>query len=848
MILPSTVGAAKRTGEETGGASQRRRLAVYATLALIVVVGAFIRWDRLQYAEFNYDQALVLNLAYNFVHEGAFPLVGATSSVGSAQGPVEIYLLSLPLLFSDNPMISTAFVGLLQMLAVVGTYIFTARYFGRPAGLIAAAMFAANPYAIHHARKIWTPEYMPLFTLLFFAALYAAVVRRWPYGVALACPLLAVLYLTHASGIFLAPLLLLVVVMFWRRIGLRPLALGAALALVVALPYLWHESQQGFAGLGTLGNASVGTQSHFDLRSLSSVVELASAQGLSELANGGKNAVGGLASGLSWLSAALLFLGAGVAAWRTFTGWRARRSAQAAGSWEKYLLLLLWFAVPVLATVRHPADWYLHYFTVTYPLQFILIGVGLSSLPGLAQRLPFGTAVVRQGGMAAAVAALTVGLAVVNITAYSAYQSETQQEDPGEPYGVPLAYSEQAVQALREFTATHGDALVYVYCSFNQWPGLSYLARPDLTLNKVEPPEQVVLPKDGGNGVVFAIAANDAAAQPLSFTTTEDASPLVQGAHDLGFVDLPQLTVAGPSGFVYYRFLYLPPRVGAAVGPGYEQPEWQLGLRNGLDLAAYKVPETVRPGQEIDLSLVWSMPEAPEQYPWIEYNLFAHVVDRAGNTLAQQDWEMFQYRTLWRANEYLVADYRLTVPAGLSPGLVWLNVGAYDRFGRQPAPWTNAAGQPQGEAYKIGPIKIAPPTEVTAPPRNVGAVFGDAMELAGYSLDNANPAAGDTVVVTLHWQALAKPREDYVVSVQLLDAEGQLVAQHDAPPVAGNYPTSYWEAGEQIADAHPLAIPTSAKPGTYRLVALVYSAQSRARLATTGGDSVELAPLVVRGR
>lgn len=62
----------------------------------------------------------------------------------------------------------------------------------------------------------------------------------------------------------------------------------------------------------------------------------------------------------------------------------------------------------------------------------------------------------------------------------------------------------------------------------------------------------------------------------------------------------------------------------------------------------------------------------------------------------------------------------------------------------------------------------------------------------------------------LHWLVRAPIPGDYTTTVQLFDAAGERIAQHDAPPGGLFYPTSHWKTGEHIIETHPFVL----DPGT----------------------------------
>ncbi len=120
--------------------------------------------------------------------------------------------------------------------------------------------------------------------------------------------------------------------------------------------------------------------------------------------------------------------------------------------------------------------------------------------------------------------------------------------------------------------------------------------------------------------------------------------------------------------------------------------------------------------------------------------------------------------------------------------------------------------------------------------------LGDAFVLAGQAQPDSPPhvVPGDAALVQLRWQVLQDVRQRYKVSVQLLDAAGQVVAQRDSEPAGGSRPTDGWRAGEQILDNYALPIGWGTPPGEYRLQAAVYDAVSGERLTHSGGDAIAL--------
>jgi hypothetical protein len=87
----------------------------------------------------------------------------------------------------------------------------------------------------------------------------------------------------------------------------------------------------------------------------------------------------------------------------------------------------------------------------------------------------------------------------------------------------------------------------------------------------------------------------------------------------------------------------------------------------------------------------------------------------------------------------------------------------------------------------------------------------------------------------LWWLALKTPAADYTVFAHLFDpATEELVAQSDAQPRRGTYPTSWWTVGEVVSDTVTLPL-ADISDGSYRLAVGLYD-QTITRLQATGPD------------
>ncbi|MCK4832233.1 MAG: hypothetical protein KAS81_05670, partial [Anaerolineales bacterium] len=127
--------------------------------------------------------------------------------------------------------------------------------------------------------------------------------------------------------------------------------------------------------------------------------------------------------------------------------------------------------------------------------------------------------------------------------------------------------------------------------------------------------------------------------------------------------------------------------------------------------------------------------------------------------------------------------------------------------------------------YKVGPL-----IDETTIAHAVHADVGHDLRLLGYALDPARAPPGETVRLTLYWEAIHEPPGDYTVFTHLLDPAGRLRGQKDNQPQGGMYPTHLWDEGERVQDEYELIIAPDAPPGTYQIAVGMYQLSTLRRL------------------
>jgi hypothetical protein len=470
------------------GVTNFPRWASLAAVLTVLGVVAVVRFYRLDLSWFLLDHVRDVTMASAIAGGERLPLLGPRIGWMDAYlGPLYYYILSLPFLVTRDPIAGVAFVAASNVAAAYLLYGFARRYWSTPVGLAAAVLFGVFPLAVWSSRLVWHPGLMPLFTVLFIRSLFALVVDGRSMAAVPMLALLAVLTQLHLATVAFVPLALLALVMA-RHLDWRHVAVGAALGVLLYMPYLAYEFAHDFENARAITHwASSGGP--VSLRGTGLV--LVNLFGLYPWALAGffpgEPGAGLLPVAFHrlFVTESLLF-GAGilVAVGRLARAWR-----QGAVLGRADILLLLWLSSPLLVLrVRDTPIWW-YYLDLLYPSQFIFAGIALAALPkasASSERARTVLAAVSIGVTAVLVlfqAAIVVALQrdaarrgqfVLDVTRFSINGAIS-------PIGwftsLPLGYRSQLVRVLRldadEFARrVHGDVLGIPYES-------EYLVRYD---------------------------------------------------------------------------------------------------------------------------------------------------------------------------------------------------------------------------------------------------------------------------------------------------------------------------------------------------------------------------------
>jgi len=145
--------------------------------------------------------------------------------------------------------------------------------------------------------------------------------------------------------------------------------------------------------------------------------------------------------------------------------------------------------------------------------------------------------------------------------------------------------------------------------------------------------------------------------------------------------------------------------------------------------------------------------------------------------------------------------------------------------------------QARVQGFLTEPTRELPPSATL-----VNQNLGDRVEFVGYEAGARNVQRGDYFDAVLYWKLLQSVNYNYQVTLQLLNAQGENVAQTDETPLSELLPMTRWQTGEIYREPLRVKIPDALPPGEYRAIVKLYNPRSGEVL----GDVVELGNIQVR--
>lgn len=667
----------------------------------LVLLAALLRLASLSQIEFKLDEVLHLERALRLSRGYELLLTGTQASVGITKPPLFIYLLALPTLLSTDPRFASGFIALLNVAAVAGFYLLVRRYYGWRAAAIAGALYAANPWAVLYARKIFTADLLAPFAVLMLWGLLRWLVDHRPGGLALAIGALGALLAITYSPWPLGLVLLILILTNLRRVRWPWLLAGLGAAFILFLPYVYYEISQHFSEYLALVQRLRSTQAAAVqasagipawLLSLQYATWLHSGLNLAALAGPSYAAFQpgpGWIKALDYLAAALFGAGLVMAAWRALRG-LLRRSHQ--DDVARYGVVALWLWLPLLTLWLQPAEVQVQYLVILYPLGFLAMGLALDrALAWLGT--PAKCMKLVQRSLRFVLAGLL--LAIVGYHSYSVFYLYRFVGEHETSYGVPFGVWQDIASQTRGLAERQSSDEVWVVAEGSD-PQVD--AEPAI-LNYLlgEQPKAVFLGQGGQEGLLLPVGRSGVYLLTRSSAVVERR--LTQLGAQVG------VTVTLPGGSQQARLFSAASRTLAdvlLVAPGNRVDKTSDA---GPELLGYDWPYPAQPGTTITLATYWTFGNIPSTERTAQHSAFNQLLYDDGRKAAQDDGFTLAERD-WQTGRVLVQWFELALPGDLATGRYTLITGIYRLSDGVRSAWMDVQGQTVGDTLSLGPLQV----------------------------------------------------------------------------------------------------------------------------------------------
>jgi len=665
-------------------------------LVVITTLAAVTRLWQADLAPLRYDDVDVLGRARDVLTHG-LTATGPLTSWGIPDPSASVYLM-LPAAMMPSPATAAVvWAGLLNVAAVVLTYLMVRRHYGDAYAFVAGLLFAVNPWAVYFSRRSWA-EIVPLFTVVALWSAHEVVAAKrsqWavPFMLALAAQvqvrILALIY---------APAALLTILVWPRRWGLRWPVIGIVFGAVLAVPYLvwvatnWTDVTARLAE----GNRGIAEAPRGAVAML--VLWVAAGYGLLPSRSGTApwlDLPGQVASASVVLVGVLLVAGI-VMATIAFARQRAR--------WEAMTLAVIWLVLPIVALVAQSSSVYLHYLVAIFPALFIVLALPLGWMVGHPRRPVLLAGMVLVGFLALS-QLVTTGLLYRVMQAYAL----------DDPPVAPLSLRQAAAGLPREASEALGTGERYgVEHPIRFWQSLA-----DATLDEARrsnAPEVYVLA-----GEVDPLTAERPAVldyllrptvEPRFLTPDTLVFPMLR---PVVYVELPEIDPIESLDRFGERRARVPVPSGNRDGrawarvtlvPGRGPQGWEAlapsrltaGFDQGVRLIGYRADQrSPRAGDEIPVTTIWWVSGQAPTSPTVSPRL----VDSAGR-ISRSTGPEGTLPAVPPGDWVLIRRDLFGVDGRLAPGQYSLDVAILDDAGRP----LRRSDQP-GDSASLTPIRIA---------------------------------------------------------------------------------------------------------------------------------------------
>ncbi len=252
-----------------------------------------------------------------------------------------------------------------------------------------------------------------------------------------------------------------------------------------------------------------------------------------------------------------------------------------------------------------------------------------------------------------------------------------------------------------------------------------------------------------------------------------------------------------------------------------------------VELVGYQLePGLIQPGQPLTVRLLWrALTRLPQ-----DYDAGVLLIDSQGQVVSRTPPArgLDPFPATWWPTDRLIGDaHLLDVSMVPAPSLLKIRVELFDANARKRLPMLDQAGKASnGFIAEVKRASLEPASSARAL-----ATLDGSVSLLAYTFTREASNAS----LRLTWRTENHMEEDFTVFVHLLDAQEGMLAQSDAQPLGGRYPTHAWDQGEVVVETHNLTITPDALARLDHIAVGMYRLSDGKRLpSSVGGAAIIL--------
>ncbi len=660
-------------------------------LILIVMIGAALRFQHLGSIEYNVDQVYPIWQALLTIDSGQLPLAGQGTSVLFANPPLTGYFFVPFIALIRQPIAAYAVTLMMNTFAIGLAYRGVRHLLGTRPALIAAALFAANPWIIEDSRRTWVQSLAPFFVCLIFWALVPVLTgqTRAPRRRLLVALIgLALFAHTYLLAYALVPPVSLLVLLFWQRIPKRMLGIGAAIFVSFSLLYGIGLVRQ-WDDTATRAESFASGEPRLSDEALQHALRLVTGNGYAQVRGTRAPADDAdLRDALTTVIHALWTAAILTGLFRAFSAVYAHINRkgilQYAPKEVGGLILLIWFLLPILmmsyvSRVVHP--FYLH---LTLPAGHALAAWGIVTLTGIVRhRIPPYSARGDHGrgievGLIVVLLAFTTAINTLNTIRFA--QQTTAHPGEDLPETLPLAQAHDLGARIREAR----DPGMAVFSLMHDWTPVTLAGEVFRTAYTETYGRAAIVPPEGGLYILFETPGDPAPIVP----------PFAEQAE-------PPLILTDGTAITLWQ-----------VDPDAVRIDHALDIPTDIDLRflGWTLDGDLAPGERVTLYTIWHVDALhPDRGTW-SFLPVIKVVNAAGEQVATDQGHAVAALT-WQVGDLIVQRLDLTIPeSAAAPFALQLSLFDPVRVNGGGGPGINAVFQVEetGETVYTAEITLSP--------------------------------------------------------------------------------------------------------------------------------------------